>query len=876
MPTHPERPDKTIKTKNLNANPEVQFSINHSTSDIHQQKSSAASIKLEDTMDTHNFQGGYQENSFHLRHHHDRNMENNLQQSNTSPEQKSSKPKRKYNFQRATVACEQCRKAKTRCNYIKNGSTCFRCENLSLKCSLNEINIEPTLSSFQKSANITTRDEVEEMKASKKRRKRNSKPNLMISDSNDSKVNNNNLPSCSNTDQVTIKQENISPPTTQFSSSDSALLHIINNKIDDLSSSLKSLIDQRQLLSSVKTINPLNSISSLPTPSPNYQPQSQQQQQQQPTQQNLSQKLGKYQDSTQPYTSTTLPSLPYQLPSQSQNASLSNGSKFTSILNPPRPNLQFSGSSGFTTPNSTSSIPQIMRPPIMAPLARPYFQNINFVQHSNYPPSSSTYLNNFATNNGQNFLKNPNVTTSLTPISSGNMVASTIMDNSNTSTSNNSVVSNINMVHENDEFFFLNAPYLDMSNVACNLGLPFTKEIGFDISTDSTLLSIQERYDLINRKLLDYDSCYKLVETALLHYGKWITYVETDFKSWFDSTRIASPLLFSVLVLLGLRHDRLSSIEKQTDLDILQTIHQLLSLTIYEVPQTKEFIQVSILLTHFSPSLSYKHIYFDSWWMSSYGLIHFMTREMNMNLLVKSVKSPERIHQYRLWNHLTLSQLINCILSGRPCIIDDIRLDQCRDILVLSEANSFDAIIVAEISIILTLYNSLQFPESLDVSMRELESTYSDWKYLTENASFGGIVTGVYFFGKCMLLRRFLLKHLQHKDQQPDYAEKCGEYLDNIISLIKIEKTRDDLLYGSDLLKQCFILCVFMLLQFKQLNIFTASNDYIIKNCIDDFTSLMTQAESKIYCFNGYYEHYSELLVRLKNVLYPSGKHISS
>lgn len=57
--------------------------------------------------------------------------------------EKKGRGKRKYNFQRASVACEQCRKAKTRCNYINNGANCFRCENLSLKCSLNEIKLEP-------------------------------------------------------------------------------------------------------------------------------------------------------------------------------------------------------------------------------------------------------------------------------------------------------------------------------------------------------------------------------------------------------------------------------------------------------------------------------------------------------------------------------------------------------------------------------------------------------------------------------------------------------------------------------------------------------------------------------------------------------------
>ena len=51
-------------------------------------------------------------------------------------------------------ACTECRKAKTRCNYIHNGTSCFRCENLALKCSLSEIVKEKTVSKFQKEAEI--------------------------------------------------------------------------------------------------------------------------------------------------------------------------------------------------------------------------------------------------------------------------------------------------------------------------------------------------------------------------------------------------------------------------------------------------------------------------------------------------------------------------------------------------------------------------------------------------------------------------------------------------------------------------------------------------------------------------------------------------
>lgn len=758
---------------------------------------------------------------------------------------KKGKGKRKYNFQRASVACEQCRKAKTRCNYINNGSSCFRCENLSLKCSLNEIKLEPTLSTFQKSANLKTRDEAEESRSLKRQRK--AKLTAAGAATASPKIKQENIPASTSTiDLASLKSKYIdtfpvisSTSSQTNSSSHNSMLLVINDKIDRLASTLKNLMDQKETLSSIRKTGPSGTVPNLQHPT--------------------------LDTSVNPYINS-LPSINHQSPVQIGDSIASPG--IPPFLYPPRVNFPFVGPpapAGNFAPNNNVS--PILRPAITAPLARPYFRNINIMNPTHYPPVVTNNSNNSAIAAGLNMNIN-NITHDNNSINNNNANNNSLMAPNSATTSHASTVTN--MVHENDEFFFLNAPYLDMSNIACNLGLPFTKEIGFDITRDVSLLSIQERYDLINRKLLDYETCYRLIEAGLFHYGKWITYVEADYKVWLDSIRLTSPLLFCVLILFGLRHQRPPNLDKNLELDVLQSIHQLLSLSVYEVPQSKEFIQASILLAHFSPSLSYKHIYFDSWWVSSYGLIHFMTREMNMNLLVKSVKSPEKIHQYRLWNHLTVAHLVNCILSGRPCIIDEIRLDQCRDILVLSEANSFDAIVVAKISMILTLYNSLQFPENVDVSLKELESTYSDWKYLTDNVALGSVVTGFYHFGRAMILRRYLLKNLYLKGQ-PKYTQRSREFFDNVLELIELGKAKEELLDTSDLFKQAFFLCVFMLLHFKQLDLFKEPNDnFIIAEASNKYLEILSLAEKKSYCFNGYFNHYADLILRLKNLVLPT------
>ena len=722
--------------------------------------------------------------------------------------------KRKYNFQRASIACEQCRRAKTRCNYINDGSTCFRCENLSLKCSLSGQKVDPTTSSFQKAATIKVREDVEESKRDKRKKRMKALATAsaisLTGYTPSSTVESFSTGRSDDMDMSSNATSNSSPGL-----SDPNALMLLNNKIDKLGSIINMLVEKSCLGDSINASTSANII-----------------------QNNSATALFESQlnPPTDPRTNNPFP------PGSQSGLDTS----FLSKLYAP-PSLQ-SKLPSMNQPNlgSTNSFINANKAPVLqpsiAPLARPYL-----------PPTTTMPPNQLSNFPG--------------------MMASGIHGQTQQNTNQGNLTLNTNSSgHENDAFFFLNAPYLDMINVSENMGLPFSKEIGFDIKRDLVLLSIQERYDLINRKLLDYETCFRLVETALLHYGKWISYVKTDYKAWFDTVRVNSPLLFCTLVLFGLRHHRLNT-SQHLELDVLQSIHQLLSLSIYEVPQSKDFLQTTILLAHYSPSLSYKHIYFDSWWLSSYGLIHFMTREMTVNLLVKSVRSPEKVHQYRIWNHLTIAHLINCILSGRPCIIDEIRLDQCRDILDLPEANSFDAIIVAELCLTLALYNALQFPEDVDVSLKELESVYNDWKYLTTSVKLGCLITGFYHFANVLVLRRFILKNLFMKGQM-EFNNRLAQFFNHAMKVSELLNYTDELMDSSDMFKQCLFLVFFILLQFKQIGLFNdPSEEVYISQAIDKMLEFGKFVENKVLCYNGYFTHYPELIVRMRNSLIPVSSH---
>ncbi|VEU22147.1 DEKNAAC103151 [Brettanomyces naardenensis] len=314
-----------------------------------------------------------------------------------------------------------------------------------------------------------------------------------------------------------------------------------------------------------------------------------------------------------------------------------------------------------------------------------------------------------------------------------------------------------------DTLFFNVTPFRDIRAVSSFFALPFSKEIAYDLKLDLDADKEQYRHDLISVGLIDYDTALELIRLFAQYYGRWTSFpLERSPKDLLDSIRLDSSLLLAVCCLMGLIHykgDKVKTPSKDLNLDILREISSMLSLTVNYVPQTKQLLQSLVILSSFSMSLSYKNVYFDGWYLSGYALLHFISREMDLNLLSDRFKShPDRINNFRLWNHLALTHITFCVLSGRPCLIDTLRMDQCREILQIPAATSFDGRVVAELSIILSLYNALQFEEPIEMSLREIDSAYEDWKYLRDQKPLGVFVEMDYRFSRLMIYRRSFLK----------------------------------------------------------------------------------------------------------------------
>ncbi|KAK6201483.1 uncharacterized protein RJT21DRAFT_130587 [Scheffersomyces amazonensis] len=168
----------------------------------------------------------------------------------------------------------------------------------------------------------------------------------------------------------------------------------------------------------------------------------------------------------------------------------------------------------------------------------------------------------------------------------------------------------------------------------------------------------------------------------------------------------------------------------------------------------------------------------DAWFLSSIGLTTFITKSTfgtlfkNNNRITSSpnanastatatttttTTSPftvlydeldsdeyQTLTILRIYNHLCLVHLINCVFSGRMCVVDEIRLNYCTATLSLPSATNFDGRMVSEIGILLIAYNFVQVQfnnvsstrdlRELEIGFKtvkeELRMWYDQWEYL--------------------------------------------------------------------------------------------------------------------------------------------------
>ncbi|EGV60382.1 hypothetical protein PSN45_001857 [Yamadazyma tenuis] len=268
-------------------------------------------------------------------------------------------------------------------------------------------------------------------------------------------------------------------------------------------------------------------------------------------------------------------------------------------------------------------------------------------------------------------------------------------------------------------------------------------------------------------------------------------------------------------------------------------------------------------------NLSLNDFNLDPWFLSGLGLNLFVSKVTFGSLIPKenidlnaSLNSPFTIlydeeldsNEYqiltlmRIYNHLVLVHIINCVFSGRMCIVDEIRLNNCNMTLGLPSSTNFDGRMVSEISILLITYNFIQLNTNMGImsleelnlnlgaTIREIQAWYDQWEYLLQQPALQ-FVEVCYNF--CNLLiyytynyqKHLILNNLRNLNATSDMFNednlkfimnissphdkvKMFEYSNNIMTFINLINNDSYFAHLSDQLQFCFYFAGLFLLKF--------------------------------------------------------------
>lgn len=337
------------------------------------------------------------------------------------------------------------------------------------------------------------------------------------------------------------------------------------------------------------------------------------------------------------------------------------------------------------------------------------------------------------------------------------------------------------------------------------------------------------------------------------------------------------------------------------DIELLQT---LVILSIYSSSLTSVILSNNQSLQKTNPNpntfllkdfnLSLEDINLDPWFLSGLGLNLFVSKTTLGNLLPKegismsspSVTSPFTIlydedldsNEYqlltvmRIYNHLVLVHLINCVFSGRMCIVDEIRLNYCNMTLGLPSSTNFDGRMVLEISILLITYNYIQINtnvgnlslQELDLNLqatnREIKGWYDQWEYLLQQPALQFVevchhfcnllIIYTYNYQKYLIVNnyknlatnstlfnddniKFILGICSLQDKT-----KMFEHANHIVSFINLINNDSYFAYLSDQLQFCFYFSGVFLLKLLHVSKMENTLNVLDLNDVNDLNSL--------------------------------------
>lgn len=310
------------------------------------------------------------------------------------------------------------------------------------------------------------------------------------------------------------------------------------------------------------------------------------------------------------------------------------------------------------------------------------------------------------------------------------------------------------------------------------------------------------QFDIISCGILTENEAVALMDDFRSNYGRWVSFpLQISTADLIKQIRKRSSLLLTTCCSISLRYS-LNVKPSPGDIDnhrrkkdtygaIIRHLMKDLNKVLLRYASFQgskgaggdvEFLQSMVILSIYLFSLSsivantidpeliledesdLRDLNLDPWYLSSLGLSLFVSKLTFGTLLPPAPRrdveganfSPpftlmddgadsddsQMLTLLRIYNHLILIHLVSCVLSGRMCLVDEIRLNYCITALSLPSATNFDGRMVSEIGILLIAYNFIQMNLSsncnqltqleanLQTVNEEVQAWYDQWEYL--------------------------------------------------------------------------------------------------------------------------------------------------
>lgn len=297
--------------------------------------------------------------------------------------------------------------------------------------------------------------------------------------------------------------------------------------------------------------------------------------------------------------------------------------------------------------------------------------------------------------------------------------------------------------------------------------------------------------DVISLGILEESEAVELLDDFKQNYGRWVLFPsKITTEELIVRIRLKSPLLLTTCCCVTLRYLLTDVAEddyelqhsiKRRNQDLLSQLAKELEAALlgyFVFPHNSslvgdvEFLQAIAVLSLYSLSLNslaeisvedqktrLTNFSLDPWYLSSVGLNTFLSKsafgQLIQHKIIDAATSPltvlldelddeeQTLTVLRIYNHLTLVHLIQCVFSGRMCVLDEVRLNYCTATLSLAKLTNFDGRVVSETEVLLIAYNYVQEATGINdratsrereaafvSAMDEMKQWYDQWEYL--------------------------------------------------------------------------------------------------------------------------------------------------